>query len=91
MGFKLTTLVVIGTNCTGSCKSCNYDTIMIMLAPMFHHKLTNQHNNPNLYLEQTDMKVRSYNSIAFNLWTQVVGPYVPNERQGQTPIVFTFI
>ena len=31
-GFKLTTLVVIGTDCIGSCKS-NYHTIMTMTAP----------------------------------------------------------
>ena len=31
-GFKFTTSVVIGTNCTGSCKS-NYHTIMTMTAP----------------------------------------------------------
>jgi hypothetical protein len=31
-GFELTILVVIGTDCTGSCKS-NYDTIMTMRAP----------------------------------------------------------
>jgi hypothetical protein len=29
MGFELTTLVVIGTDCMGSCKS-NYHTYMIM-------------------------------------------------------------
>jgi hypothetical protein len=32
MGFELTTLVVIGTDCTGSCKS-NYHTITTMTAP----------------------------------------------------------
>jgi len=32
MGFKLTTLVVIGTDCTGSYKS-NYHMIMITTAP----------------------------------------------------------
>jgi hypothetical protein len=32
-GFKLTTLVVIGTDCTGSCKS-NYHTITTMTAPL---------------------------------------------------------
>ena len=31
-GFILTTLVVIGTDCIGSCKS-NYHTIMTMMAP----------------------------------------------------------
>ena len=31
-GFELTTLVMIGTDCTGSCKS-NYHMIMIMTAP----------------------------------------------------------
>jgi hypothetical protein len=31
-GFELTTLVVIGTNCIGSCKS-NYHTIMTTTAP----------------------------------------------------------
>jgi hypothetical protein len=33
-GFKLTTLVVIGTDCTGSCKS-NYHTITTTTAPVF--------------------------------------------------------
>ena len=33
MGFELTTLVVIGTNCIGSCKS-NYHTITTMTAPI---------------------------------------------------------
>jgi hypothetical protein len=32
MGFEFTTLVVIGTDCTGSCKS-NYNTIMTTMAP----------------------------------------------------------
>jgi hypothetical protein len=32
-GFKLTTLVVIGTDCTGSCKS-NYNMITAMTAPL---------------------------------------------------------
>jgi hypothetical protein len=32
-GFKLTTLVVIGTDCIGSCKS-NYHTIMATTAPL---------------------------------------------------------
>jgi len=36
MGFKLTTLVVIDTDCTGSCKS-NYHMITIMTAPIFTH------------------------------------------------------
>jgi hypothetical protein len=31
-GYKLTALAVIGTDCTGSCKS-NYHTIMTMTAP----------------------------------------------------------
>jgi hypothetical protein len=31
--FKLTTLVVIGTDCIGSCKS-NYHTIMTMTTPL---------------------------------------------------------
>jgi len=34
-GFKLTTLVVIGTDCTGSCKY-NYHTITTTVAP--HYK-----------------------------------------------------
>jgi hypothetical protein len=32
--FKLTTLAVIGTDCTGSCKS-NYHTITTMNAPFY--------------------------------------------------------
>jgi hypothetical protein len=34
MGFELTTLVVIGTDCIGNCKS-NYHTIMTMAVPYF--------------------------------------------------------
>jgi len=33
LGFKLTILVVIGTNCIGSCKS-NYHTIMATMTPV---------------------------------------------------------
>jgi hypothetical protein len=33
MGFELPTLMVIVTNCTGSCKS-NYPTIMTIMAPL---------------------------------------------------------
>ena len=36
VGFKLTTLVGIGTDCTGSCKS-NYHTIMTMTAPYYFY------------------------------------------------------
>ena len=46
-GFKLTTLVDIGTDCTGSCKS-NYHTIMTMTAPERHLRFTDflwQHFN----------------------------------------------
>ena len=35
MGFKLTILVVIGTDCMGSCKS-NYHTITTMTDPMIY-------------------------------------------------------
>jgi hypothetical protein len=34
MGFKLTTSVLIGTECTGGCKS-NYHTIPTMTAPIY--------------------------------------------------------
>ena len=34
-GFKLTLEVIIGTDCTGSCKS-NYHMIMIMTAPFLN-------------------------------------------------------
>jgi hypothetical protein len=34
VGFEFTNLVVIGTDCTGSCKF-NYHTMTTMLAPMF--------------------------------------------------------
>jgi len=37
-GFELTTLVVIGTDCTDSCKS-NYHTIMTTTAPVYSVKL----------------------------------------------------
>ena len=36
-GFELTTLVVIGTDCTGSCKS-NYHTITTMTVPRFNEE-----------------------------------------------------
>ena len=35
MGFELTTLVVIGTDCTSSCKS-NYHTITTTMAPLIN-------------------------------------------------------
>ena len=37
-GFDFTTLVVIGTHCTGSCKS-NYHMITTLMAPYFSFKL----------------------------------------------------
>jgi hypothetical protein len=37
--FELTTLVVIGTDCTGSCKS-NHHAIMTMTAPLFSQVIT---------------------------------------------------
>jgi hypothetical protein len=44
-GFKLTTLVVIGTDCIGSCKS-NYHTITTTMAPYKNNKLhTNNKQN----------------------------------------------
>jgi hypothetical protein len=39
MGFKLTTLVVIGTDCTGSCKS-NYHTIATTTASLQEREIT---------------------------------------------------
>ena len=39
LGFELTNLVVIYTDCTGSCKS-NYHTIMTMMAPLIIKKYT---------------------------------------------------
>jgi len=45
MGFELTTLVVIGTDCTGSCKS-NYHTIMITtMTSQFSIRFWNCSNN----------------------------------------------
>ena len=40
-GFKLTTVVVLGTECTGSCKP-NYHTITTTTAPYFIWKSKNQ-------------------------------------------------
>ena len=40
MGFKLTTLVVMGTDCIGSCKS-NYHMIKITTVPNFALKSNN--------------------------------------------------
>ena len=37
VGFELTTLVVIGTDCIGSCKS-NYHTITTMTVPLTYGK-----------------------------------------------------
>ena len=41
-GFKLTTLIVIGTDCTDNCKS-NYHTIMTTTPPFTNSILNNQH------------------------------------------------
>jgi hypothetical protein len=55
MGLELTTLVVIGTDCTGSCKS-NYHTITTMMVPhiwadkQFIYCLTNLRNILILFL-----------------------------------------
>ena len=38
VGFELTTLVMLGTDCIGSCKS-NYHTITTTVAPMLTMKL----------------------------------------------------
>jgi nitrate reductase gamma subunit len=44
-GFELTILVVIGIDCTGSCKS-NYHTITTTTAPRLGIYLLNKNNNP---------------------------------------------
>ena len=48
MGFELKTLVVIGTDCTGSCKS-NYHTIMTTAAPTLQEYL---YSKTNKYLSK---------------------------------------
>ena len=44
MGFELTTLVVIGTDCIGSCKS-NYHAITTMMAPKTNGSMECLHFN----------------------------------------------
>ena len=47
--FELTTSVVLGTDCTVSCKS-NYHMIMTTTAPLFHvYHLTGWNNNENMW------------------------------------------
>ena len=46
-GFELTTLVVIGTDCIGSCKS-NYHTIMTTVAPIFSYEIRDTKTSNNI-------------------------------------------
>jgi hypothetical protein len=50
-GFKLTTLVVMGTDCTGSYKS-NYHTIRTTTAPNFFVRFIGMKKTQNLYIMQ---------------------------------------
>jgi hypothetical protein len=67
-GFKLTTLVVIGTECTGSCKS-NYHTIMTMTAP--------DNDCPPVRTSRIWLPLNSLSSLlskSFELYTPGQGP-----------------
>jgi hypothetical protein len=57
-GFKLRTLVVIGTDCTGSCKF-NYHTIMTTMALLFYKVTSIIH----IYFEMGNKKSISFISI----------------------------
>jgi hypothetical protein len=61
MGFELTTLVVIGTNCTGSCKS-NYHTITTTTAP-FIIACKDQKENLQIILDK-DLYSKIYKSLS---------------------------
>ena len=56
MGFELTTLVVIGTDCTGSCNS-NYHAIMRAPALVYKYLLKNESGIRKPYLCDTIMKM----------------------------------
>jgi hypothetical protein len=58
-GFKLTALVVIDTDCTGSCKS-NYYTIMSMMATTWNYNY--------VYIKQNLMLNVTFNSISVISW-----------------------
>jgi len=73
-GFKFTTLVAIGTDCTGSCKS-NY-TIMITTAPL---DKTNK-GNASLYGLQTD-----YQNLAEVLTNKITAQGLVNHSRMLLP------
>ena len=58
-GFELTTLVVVGTDCTGSCKS-NYHTIMATTAPL-HIQAKDYKNGIYYFFSDKHSALRSKN------------------------------
>ena len=77
MGFKLTTLMVTGTDCTGSCKS-NYHMIMTMTAPNIIMLL---HDEIQLHFW---FSRRWYIYFAyFRVWTPWFRPYIHFCTPGQ--------
>ena len=63
-GFKLTTLVVIGTDCTSSCKS-NYHTITTMTTPRQNY----EKNAPTINFFQYQIKERC---DMFECWLNII-------------------
>jgi hypothetical protein len=67
-GFELTTLVVIGTDCIGSCK-CNYHTITTMMALYREYELFRRFYKLDIYIIFLD-RLRCYNRIEFIVITR---------------------
>ena len=77
MEFELTTLVVIGTDCIGSCKS-NYLTIMTTTTPIvsFNFLIMVLSNTPNNYAKMSQLyDMQMWNQSSFNtsstLWNLI--------------------
>jgi hypothetical protein len=78
-GFELTTLVVIGTDCTGSCKS-NYHTITTTTAPTLktspkRAKLWNYKNSSKQEKTSKKIVLTPMLSLIFRLYVRVWNRY----------------
>jgi hypothetical protein len=80
MEFELTTLVVIGTNCTGSCESSYHTTIISARAPTVGKDL--QLSNPEKMVQSqvVSYKAHSYTMCARMQVFKTVKQYKKNEK-----------
>ena len=77
VGFELTMLVVIGTDCTGSLKS-NYHTIMTTTAPVIQCPML----APSIKNEQIFLNIFLLIKVQDWLLVTVIRTLLPNESQG---------